>query len=243
MSLRDKLLALRVAAHSFSETPNPSEFLSLVREGHPYDQLFFSELSDSQWLPLLKQAGYFSRLPSREVNAEGWVSYPRHLPLYGLKRIAQTAPQQAAQILEELQVANNPAVADQIMMVIAAIGESALARRLFFVLRRIVRTGGALSFLGLDDILTRWLRSGEVDVSIDTIELYFAAAVSNAEHNQVVARGGGLYRLDQQVVAKLSEKEPFAVAEVVFSVLRTWAANERNKNESTRAKEPQTGGA
>src|SRR2546423_1752555 len=107
MSLIDQLRVLRSAAHSLDQTVDRRACLDLVRQGSPYDQFFFSEVSDPRWLPPLKEAGFFAHLPEQETR-EGVVRYPRHLPLIALFRLAGNAPADVVSVLETLNIPDNP---------------------------------------------------------------------------------------------------------------------------------------
>src|SRR5258708_37997590 len=102
MNLRQQLIFLRSASHSLQSDEIRDESLRLIRQGNPYDLLFFSELSDPAWLPILQRNGFFSELPRPTEDPDGAPRYPRHLPLFALKKVAKVAPQQVNELLESL---------------------------------------------------------------------------------------------------------------------------------------------
>lgn len=226
MTLIDNLRWLKTAAHSFSETTDVPKCFALVREGNPYDQMFFGELSDPQWLPALSGAGFFSRLPTPTVTSTG-VQYPRHLPLFGLSKVATAAPEKVTLILEGLDLPNNPAICDQVMLVIDAITDASMATRLVPVLRRLIEMPSSSSLLSLDDILVRWLRADALESCGEVISAYFMAEAKNTLEAPARSSEWQIDEIDQKVVAPLGEKQPIEVAERVFVALSAWAKNER----------------
>src|ERR1700719_3123741 len=136
MSLKDQLRFLKAAAHSFANVTNPADSIALISVGSPYSEMFFTELSDPRWLPLLRSEGFFSQLPGSIRTPEGITRYPQHLPLSGLPRVADSAPALVTEILTQLEIPDNPAVADQVMRCIAKIEDANFADRLIPVLRK-----------------------------------------------------------------------------------------------------------
>jgi hypothetical protein len=150
MKLKNQLQFVRANAHTFN-TERVAECLDLVLRGSPYDLMFFSELSERRWLPRLREAGVFENLPGTVVRGDQ-TYYARHVPLIGLEKLAPIAPSEIVDILQRLAIPENPQIYDQIMRVIVAVDDFALAPRLVSVLEKIFERGWNFELLWLDNI-------------------------------------------------------------------------------------------
>jgi hypothetical protein len=227
MKLKEELQLLRAAAHSLQAVENPNDCLALVLKGSPYDQMFFSELSDPTWLAPLRTAGVFQRLPKTATRGD-MVYYPRHVPLIGLTKLAVRAPADVVSILEILQVPDNPQVHDQIMRVIAAIDDASFAPRLVPVLEKLFSTKFGSEWIWLDDILKKWLKRGAEKPCVDALR----AALKRIAGDLGDPRNREdwyINNIDREVISRLAERRQFEVAELLFDILRIWARSERKR--------------
>ena len=237
MTLQNALQLLRTAAHSFDAVERQMDCIALVRSGNPYDLMFFSELSDPRWLPLLRGSGAFENLPTTVVRGDT-TYYARAVPLIGLAKLAPVAPADVVDILASLSIPNNPQVHDQIMRVIGAVDDLSLAPRLIPILQRLFESGSTSEWLWLDDILLKWLNGNAHQACFDALAAFLQTIASDTrEHGAYQI--SQIAELDRKVISRLAESEPAKVAELLFTVLRTWANAERTKLKA-RSREQQS---
>ena len=230
MKLRNELQLLRTAARSFDAIDRRNDCIELVRSGNPYDLMFFSELLDPRWLPLLRRAGMFEKLPRTVVRGDRKF-FARAVPLIGLATLAPIAPAEVVDVLESLNIPDNPQVHDQIMRVIRGIGDLSLTPRLVPILQRLFESRSPSEWLWLDDILRKWLDGEAYQACFDALAVFLRTVGSDTrEHGtrQIWQVG----ELDRNIMLPLSEREPARVASLLFDVLQGWANAERAKLEA-----------
>ena len=227
MTLQKQLQLLRTAAHSFDAVERQLDCIALVRSGNPYDVMFFSELSDPRWLPLLRGAGAFENLPTTVVRGDT-TYYARAVPLIGLAKLAPIAPADVVDVLASLSIPNNPQVHDQIMRVIRAVDDLSLAPRLVPILQRLFESRSTSEWLWLDDILLKWLNGNAHQASFDALAAFLQTIASDTGEHRA-HQTWQLAELDRKLISRLAESEPSKLAELLFEVLRTWANTERTK--------------
>jgi hypothetical protein len=226
MKLRDQLHFVLASAHAFN-TERAGECLDLVLRGNPYDLMFFSELSDPRWLEQVRKAGMFENLPGTVVRGDR-TYYARHVPLIGLAKLAPIAPSEVADILQRLVIPENPQIYDQIMRVIVAVDDFALAPKLVGVLERIFERGWNFELLWLDDILTKWLDGGARKTCFDALTAFLKTLAKNiGEHARY--QTWQVDELDRKVISRLGDSEPVEVARSLFEALRIWADADRSR--------------
>src|SRR5260370_19699769 len=71
----------------------------LHSRGQNYDY-FFRNASDVFWIPLLKDAGLFDRLPEPEILSDGTTKIPNWEPVFYLERVFDAYPAAVVRILE-----------------------------------------------------------------------------------------------------------------------------------------------
>jgi hypothetical protein len=232
MKLKDELQLLRAAAHSYDAVENHNDCLALIQRGSPYDLAFFTELSDARWLPSLQATGVFANVPTTFTRGEV-TYYARHVALFGLANLAQTAAADVVVILESLDIPENPQVHDQIMRIISAINDLSLAPRLVLVLTRLFEIRSNSEWLWLDDILVKWLNGDARGPCFDVVTAFLRSiATDTREH-----AGGQVWQvaeLDRKIISRLAEAEPANTARLLFDVLRMRASTERTKREGSR---------
>src|SRR5438876_470644 len=227
MTLQKQLQLLRTAAHSFDAVERQLDCIALVRSGNPYDVMFFSELSEPRWLPLLRGAGAFENLPTTVVRGDT-TYYARAVPLIGLAKLAPIAPADVVDVLASLSIPNNPQVHDQIMRVIRAVDDLSLAPRLVPILQRLFESRSTSEWLWLDDILLKWLNGNAHQASFDALAAFLQTIASDTGEHRA-HQTWQLAELDRKLISRLAESEPSKLAELLFEVLRTWANTERTK--------------
>src|SRR5215831_16925732 len=230
MKLKQELQFLRAAAHSYETVQNPNDCVALIKRGTPYDLAFFSELSDSRWLPVLQTARVFRNMPTTVTRGEA-TYYARHVPLIGLANLAPSAPTEVVAILESLEIPDNPQVHDQIMRVIRGIDDLSLAPRLVEVFRRLFQSRSNSEWLWFDEILSKWLKADARMPCFDALGA-FLQTVANDTREHAGGQVWQVAELDRKIISRLSETEPTKVAHLLFDTLRTWAATERTKRSS-----------
>src|SRR5882762_145149 len=125
MSLQTQLEMVKTAAAKMPDKQRSDEVLEWVRQGTPYDEFFFSQLSDASWLPILVAQNYFANIPHGEIDSDGRTIHKAYFPLLPLQRLAGTNPRDVSDILIGLKVPDNPIVTDQILRCMAAVKDRA----------------------------------------------------------------------------------------------------------------------
>src|ERR1051326_43455 len=236
MKLQHELQLLRKAAQSFDAVQEHGDCLALVRSGNPYDVMFFSQLSDARWLPLLRAANVFQKLPKKVVHGD-MTYYPRAVPLIGLAKLAPVAPADVVSTLEALEIPNNPQIHDQVMRVVRAIDDLSLAVRLVPILQRLFESRSTSEWLWLDDILVKWLSGNAHQACFDALAAFLQSiARDTREHG--AHQVWQVAELDRKVISGLAAWNTTRLVEMLFSVLQTWANAERTKLEAREGESP-----
>ena len=108
------------AIRSILDKPSVSEseveeMLSLIeRRGANYS-FFFARASDSSWISILDQKGYFSNPPNAEPADDGTLILPNWWPIRYLSRVAGYAPEEVAELVLKLPRVDNARVYDSIL--------------------------------------------------------------------------------------------------------------------------------
>src|SRR5262249_16699615 len=150
--------------------------------GAPYDLMFFSELSDPKWVPLLSDAGVFANVPTTVTRGDV-TYYARHVPLIGLAKLAAIAGAEGVAILQTLHLPENPQVRDQILRIVSAIQDLSLAPRLVPILTRLFETHPNSEWLWLDDILATWLKGDARRPCFDVLTAFLHSMASNTREH------------------------------------------------------------
>lgn len=194
--------------------------------GAPYDQMFFENLSDSLWLPYLRNAGVFSKLPKEEVRPDGTTTYPRSLQLRGLLNLVSEAPEEVIAILEELPESANPHVIDQIMRCIAAIKIKELVPRCAQVLKCRLSLDSGNHWIWIDKILKAWSELGRFDESIELLGTYIDSLISQMKDRYGSGDGWQFNEIDRDFVEPLIASHPTELGQIFFNSLRSWKARQ-----------------
>ena len=226
MSLREELLFLRAAARMMGDPAAQEKCFRLLRQGAPYDQLFFGELSDPDWLPVLTERGFFRCLPLA-YEVDGIARHPWHLPLQSLTTLAGQAPRTVAQLLRSMHIPANPASQDQAMRAITAIKDPTCIDDVLPVLQRILQSLSTTNWLWLDEVLSRWLEQGAVDACFGAVATFLRTAIAVYEEGKPAGDRWRLSEIDEKVIVPLADADPLRVASLLSETLIIWAESER----------------
>jgi hypothetical protein len=226
MTLDQELRTLKSDAHSFEDAPSPMETLALVKSGAPYEQMFFENLSDPQWLPVLRDTGHFSTLPEKEQRPDGTTIYPRSLQLRGLLNLVSNAPEEALKILEDLPASSNPNVIDQIMRCIAAINLESLIPRCSRVVKRRITLDSGSHWVWIDEILRLWFELGRFDESIELLSTHIDSLISQRKDRYGSGDGWQFSEIDRNLVEPLIKLKPVKMAGILFNSLLAWKSRD-----------------
>lgn len=222
MSLINKLTFLRKASHQHPSEAEVRQALDLVSSGSPFDELFFSEISDPAWLMDLERAEFFSHIPPPIRHDDGSISYPRMLSLLGLTRLAPMRPSDAARIIADLPPSENLNVGDQIMRCMLEIKDPTQVSTLLPVAQRLVGTRSRSSRLFLRDLLKGWMLMGHQQESLKLMETFIESLVRvETEQRQNRQVSWELEECDRDILKPLVSQDPIAVAKLCFAALQT----------------------
>jgi hypothetical protein len=234
MSLRAQLLFLRAAARSF-EIADVDDCIRLVRTGRPHAQLFFSEIVDPRWLPILAGAGFFISFPGVLKDADGSTRYSWHPPLECLLKLASLVPHEVTSVLEFIDIPLNPAIQSQMLRTVAAIKDPAEFPALVSILQELVTHFANTNWLWLDDILSSWLQQGAVAPCFQVVRTYLREAVVASKGQAFSRSDWHVSDVDQKVISALSHKHPLDVASMICRLLITWADSQQELGNSEGA--------
>jgi len=224
---------LELVAKDFPTADSGKSALEIIRLGNPFDLFFFERLEDSNWLPILKASGLFSKLPVGKVGDDGTTFYPRSVALRGLLNLSKFVPVKVIEILEELEFPENPAIKDQLMGILAEIDESAITDRVLKVASRITRTQPYVNNAWIEVVLEKSVRNKCFDDTLEVINSLLDVTLAPTElHNRSVDTWQ-IGEIDRNIITSVSEAKPIRTAQVIFSALLKWAGNERSRERAT----------
>jgi len=237
MKLNQQLALVRDAAHSIEAIQDPSEIIGLVSQGNPFDLLFFNQLTDPKWIPLLISRGFFSKLPSIEKGGEGIDTYPHSNELRGLRSLAAYAPDEVLRILESLEIPGNPAIKDQLMGILAEIKSPSMTERVLIIATKLVGVRPYSNLIWIDEILGNALIYGHGESLLRLIEALLEATLAAIKENPRSVDAWQIAEIDRNILTPVSESIPLSVARVVFSTFVKWTQIQRGQ-ELNQANEP-----
>jgi hypothetical protein len=239
MSLREKLNRIRQEAHSLDSCPQPDVLVDLIEEGNPWDLMFFRELRDPRWLPILQRAGFFDRLPTTIIDLEGRETYPYSLPLTGLYNIAEAAPVDVTRTLLRLKITPNPVVLDQVLRVIAKIQDQMSIHLVSAIVCVIASAPRFSNILWLEEVLKKWIETNNHATALDALNNLFLATAGLSPKELSRVDESRLLEIDSEVFSKVCEVLPHESAEVAFRALQKWAASQRTDDDRDTLSIPQ----
>lgn len=137
---------------------------------------FFDQLTSSEWIAALQEAGLFSAPPDPEIDGD-FVRYPSWAATRYLARVAADAPAEVLAVLLELPETDNPRVHEEITEAAAAM-PAANAVRLVPKVRTWLDTDGHLLLLPdrVAELIEHFVDSGAVGEALHLAEGLFGVA-------------------------------------------------------------------
>lgn len=231
MKLQQQLAFLREAARNFPGPQRAEEALALVFSGHPFDWLFFSEISDPAWITVLNLHGVFRKVPEPIKHEDGSTSFPRPLSLQGLTRLAPKAPEAAAKIIENYPKSDNIMVGDQLMRCILSVGDARQVPRLLPIATELILTGGNSARLFLRDVLKSWVDLGSWQEALQLLSSFIQTiARSEPGPRRDQQSVWELGECDREILATLAETHPLEVTCLCLRCLREFYETYHNRS-------------
>ncbi len=240
MKLNQQLALIRDAAHSIDAVQDPSEIIGLVSQGNPFDLLFFTQLTEPKWIPLLISKGFFSKLPSIEKGDEGTETYPHSNELRGLRSLAANAPDEVLRILESLEIPENPTIKDQLMGILAEIKSPSMIERVLVIATKLVGIRPYSNLIWIDEILGNAMIHGHAESLLRLLEALLEATLAAIKENPRSVDAWQIAEIDRNILTPVSESIPLSVARVVFSAFVKWTEIQREQelNKVSESLEP-----
>jgi hypothetical protein len=236
--LQNSLIFLKAAAESMPSPDKIGEALSLISRGTPFDQLFFEKLNDPAWLPILVRQGYFSKLPGIQTIEGGRQSYPYHLPLIGLARLAEKAPHAVSSILARIELPENPTVGDQVLRCIASIREPSCIPILHPLLIKLGEGQNRSSWVWIQELLKNWIEAKAFSDVLVVTNSYLLAAIGSFTNKAPTRDGWMVQQVDSISLERLTPEYPLQIATIVANALLGWI--EKENPEPVRMREGQS---
>jgi hypothetical protein len=191
--------------------------------------LFFEKLNNPKWLQFLDQQGHFSNLPGPELSRDEQIGYRIHVPLITLARLAESAPQEVANILVKLKLPDNPRVGDQVLQCMAKIRDPACIRQLRPLVTQFGENPLRTSWLWIQELLKTWTEAQAFSEVFVIIDICLVAAVDLLNERSPDFDTWRFQEIDKDILNQLAPKYPFEIASSVFKALCRWADRERRK--------------
>lgn len=222
MKLQKKLILIRDAAISIEAAHSQDEIIEWVRLGHPFDLLFFAELTDARWLPVLVSSGFYSTLPEMETKSDGTLTYPRSAALSGLAKLASKAPHDILEILEPLEIPENPAIKDQLMGILSEIKDASEIDRVIKIAKKVVRTKPYTSLVWIDNVLANALKNENHAAALELTEALLDVTILATEIDARSVDAWQIGEIDRNILEVISETEPLQAATITFRAFLKW---------------------
>jgi hypothetical protein len=230
MSLYTQLENVKAAAKAKPDRSAAQDILALVKQGPPFDDLFFTQISDPTWLPLLSSGGFFENWPEPESAGDGRIIYKHHVPLMGLARLAKLAPVEVTNLLVKLSVPNNPTIGDQILRCVIPINDRKCIELLSpLVVRLMSESPWRSTGIWLNELLKVWIEAGALLDSLTVVRSYLFASIKSSSEVSPGSDTWLLRETNRDAFRKLTAEYPQEVAEIFFTALQLWADKERNR--------------
>ena len=233
MKLQEKLVFIRDAAISIEAANCQEEIIEWVRQGHPFDLLFFAELNDARWLPILVSSGFYSVLPGVETKSDGSLTYPRSAALRGLAKLASKSPNGALEILESLEIPENPAIKDQLMGILSEIKDATEIDRVIKIATKVVRTKPYTNLVWIEEVLANALGKEKHVAALELAGALLDVTILATELDARSVDAWQIGEIDRNILAAISESEPIPTATITFSAFLKWIDVQRTKEGGT----------
>ena len=224
--LQNSLIFLKAAAESMPSPDKIGDALSLISKGPPFDQLFFEKLNDPAWLPILVRQGFFSKLPGIQAIEGGRQSYPYHLPLIGLVRLAEKAPHAVSSILARIELPENSTIGDQVLRCIASIREPSCIPILHPLLIKLGEGQNRSSWVWIQELLKNWIEAKAFSDVLVVTNSYLLAAIGSFTNKAPTRDGWMVQQVDSISLERLTPEYPLQIATIVANALLGWVEKE-----------------
>lgn len=228
MTLQAQLVWLKSAANTLPNAEGVSRALALVASGAPNDELFFGELKDAAWLPILERNGYFSRPLSDQADSDRRNNYRNRLPLFALARFSETSPFQATAILLRIPLATVRANADQVLHCLAKLRDRKAITSVAPLSVYLAETTHRATAVWIEDLLGAWIKAGAYTEAVGILRAFVGSTVNASIDEQPnIDRQWQLAEIDRKLVDDLAKFSPQKIAQIYFEALSRWAALRR----------------
>jgi predicted HicB family RNase H-like nuclease len=193
---------------------------------------FFDKLDNPSWLQPLEKGGHFANLPGPEPTADGRVAYRVHVPLIALTKLAEKAPNEVTDILLRLKLPDNSRIGDQVLQCISQIRDVDCIKKLPPLIEKFADNSPRTSWLWVQELLKSWLGLEVYPEILIVIRAYLNSAVIRSQSRETdtwLTR-----QIDEGVLATLTARYPFEIAEIVFKALARWCKFEREKYDESQ---------
>jgi hypothetical protein len=238
MTLRTELKELKKAAHVMPGPDAVLPTLERVKLGGPYDELFFAELRDTGWLPVLEQHGFFAGIPEKDSATSPRARYSERLPFLALARLAEVAADAVTAILIRLPLVTAMRMTDQVLRCIAGVSGRRAITSLRPLAVYLAESSSHTHGVWIEEVLKAWTKAGAT-AEAKAILRAFVLSIANRSRADQYRPGTGwqMAEIDQKVVESLCTGDPMEIAATYFDALSRWAAL-RRECEPSRTAEP-----
>ena len=163
-----------------SESDVERMLLLIGRRGANF-AFFFNEATDSTWIPVLKEKGYFAQPPNVEPIDDGRVNFPFWWPVLYLARVSMTDPCLVVDTILDFQDTDNPRILHEVSKIALEMEPIEQSLRLKDWVLKYVRSSYPLSDPDLiAKLMIRWA-GASTDATDAALELMRAAVSFKAD--------------------------------------------------------------
>lgn len=228
MTLQAQLDWLRSAAITLPDGEGVSRALALVASGAPNDELFFGELKDAAWLPILERNGYFSKPLVDQTEPDRRTIFRNRLPLFALARFSETTPSQAAATLLRMPLSAVQTSADQVLRCLANLRDRQAITSVRPLSVYLAETTHRATAVWIEDLLQAWIKAGAEMEAVGILRAFVGSTVrSSFEDQPRLDRHWQLAEIDRKLVDHLANVFPQEIAHIYFEALSRWAVMRR----------------
>ncbi len=237
-----------------SESDVERMLLLIERRGANF-AFFFSHVTDTAWMPVLKERGYFVQPPKVELIDDGRIIFPFWLPLLYLKRVSVTDSCLVVNTILNFQNTDNPRILHEVSEIALKVEPIEQSLRLKDWVLKYVQAPDPLSDSDLiEKLMNRWA-SASTDAPDAALELMKVAvsfkpdpklqdklARRKAEREEVTTMLDPQPRFGeweyQEILEKgvrpLSEKRPYQTARLLINATATMIRFQFHQDELER---------
>ena len=229
VTTRDQKEIRQILTRTAISAADKERILSLIERRGANFVFFFNELTDAQWLPVLKKRGYFSDLPKPEQNDDGCTLIPSWPPIFYLKKITETVPCAVVDTILGIPETKNPRILHEISEIALEVKPIMQSLRLKAWVLKYLRS--SYDFVSSDffiRLICRWATASKEATSsaLALVKelvrhqsdphwrhkqsfLGFQSRFNTGEYQEILKKG----------VQPLAEYEPYRTAEILIDVL------------------------